>query len=187
MSSDPRRFLSSGLLADIAQNSYFPKTSSWGQHKADRSNRGAAACTAWCRDCGHPPQDEVRLRRMQLRMGERPRLANRNLIGPLMHDVGFRMDSTQQSLVSAWALKTTIVAESIRRHGRIFYTKAECEQFRSALAIPPLTTVWLARYTGENDLGLYGTYLWEGRRPDDPKALPGRQIPSLSAVLRSRS
>lgn len=46
-------------------------------------------------------------------------LANRTFIGLLMHNGGFRMDSTQQSLVSAWALKTTIMVESLMRRGHI--------------------------------------------------------------------
>jgi len=98
---------------------------------------------------------------------------NRKIIGPLMHDVGFMMDSSQQSAVAGWALKTTIVAESLRKDSQCFYAKAERDQLRLTLAIPALTTVWLARYSGENDLALYGTYLWEGGKPDDPRAIPG--------------
>jgi hypothetical protein len=101
-------------------------------------------------------------------------VVNRHQIGPLMNDIALWIDPLEQANIAAWAIKTTIVALSMdRRHKKPFYSKVECEQLRSSLGVPVLTKVWLARYSGDNHLGLYGSYFWEGGKPDDPETIPG--------------
>jgi hypothetical protein len=98
--------------------------------------------------------------------------ANVPLIGCLMQDIALSLDESQQRTVAAWAVKTVMVMDASRRHGQ-FYTRTECRQLRLSLSVPPHTMVWLGRYSGVNNLAIYGTDLWEGGTPDDPRAIHG--------------
>jgi hypothetical protein len=96
------------------------------------------------------------------------------VIGSLMQDISFSLDRQQQWYVAAWAIKTSMVMQaSTARSDAPFYNRAEHEQLRLSLAIPALTQAWLGRYSGENRLGIYGTYFWEGGRPNEPGTIHG--------------
>ncbi len=100
--------------------------------------------------------------------------ANVPLIGCLMQDVALSLDQPEQRTIACWAIKTVMVMEaSASRRRTPFYTRAECAQLRLSQAFPAHTRVWLARYVGRNHLGIYGTDLWEGGTPDDPRAVHG--------------
>jgi hypothetical protein len=94
------------------------------------------------------------------------------LIGCLMQDIALSLDESQQQTMAAWAIKTAMVMDASRRRA-LFYTRTECQQLRLSLAVPLHTMVWLGRYSGANNLAIYGTHLWKGGKPDDPRAIHG--------------
>ena len=68
------------------------------------------------------------------------------LIGSLMQDISAPLDTSQQSLLSAWAVKTAMVLDSTNpRERQSFYEKAECEKLRLSSTIPDRTRVWIGR------------------------------------------
>lgn len=74
----------------------------------------------------------------------------RLFMGAMMHDLSLRLDRTQQHLLAAWCMKTTMVFECTKPDKAYFYTKAEREQLRSSLSIPDSTMVWLGRQHRSN-------------------------------------
>ena len=68
------------------------------------------------------------------------------VIGNLMQDIALPLDTSQQTLLSTWAVKTAMVLDSTNTRERsAFHTKSECEQLRLASAIPAHTRVWIGR------------------------------------------
>jgi hypothetical protein len=68
------------------------------------------------------------------------------LIGCLMQDISAPLDSSQQALLSTWALKTAMVLDSTNTRERTpFYEKSESEKLRVSSAIPDRTKVWIGR------------------------------------------
>ena len=95
---------------------------------------------------------------------------SRPIIGPLIHDLSFRLDPAQQFTVARWAVKTAMTGETISRSNRaFFYTEAEHIQLRLS-RFPSRTLVWLGRYTGRNDIGLFGVDGWD-KEPKEPDVL----------------
>jgi len=92
----------------------------------------------------------------------------RRIIGPLMEDVHFGFDADQQSTIVKWAIKTAMTGESFnRRNRKLFYTRDECAKFRQSWQIPPHTLVWIGRYTGVFNLGIFGIDGWD-KHPKEP-------------------
>jgi hypothetical protein len=82
------------------------------------------------------------------------------IIGPLMHDLSFTLDSAQQETVSAWAVKIAMVLEATKRRTRTAcYTKHECEQLRVHSSMPTRSLGWLGRFSGSGLLAT-GTDIW---------------------------
>jgi hypothetical protein len=82
------------------------------------------------------------------------------IIGPLMHDLSYALDSSQQETVSVWAIKTAIVLEAINRRTRLTcYTQHECEQLRLHSSIPTRSLGWLGRFAASG-LVATGTDIW---------------------------
>jgi hypothetical protein len=67
------------------------------------------------------------------------------IIGCMFADVAIPLDEGQQSLVSAWAVKTAMVVDSIqgRDLSRRFYKRDECVSMRLYRTIPPRTRIWI--------------------------------------------
>lgn len=93
----------------------------------------------------------------------------KQILGPLMEDVGFFLTSDQQLTVAKWAVKTAITAGSFNRKTRkLFYSRDECANFRKSWDFPPHTQVWLGRYVGDFDIGIFGIDGWD-QHPKHPK------------------
>jgi hypothetical protein len=94
--------------------------------------------------------------------------ASKPLLGLMLHDVASPIDILQQDTLSRWAVKTAMVMESTANDIYPFYTRQEREQLRLSSKIPDNTAIWLARYTGNNDLAFAGMHLWndEPERPE---------------------
>lgn len=70
------------------------------------------------------------------------------LIGCLMKDFAMPLDSSQQTLLSVWAVKTAMVLDFVNAKGRgRFYTRGECEGLRLSRTIPTQTYVWIGAYS----------------------------------------
>ena len=90
---------------------------------------------------------------------------SRRVLGPLMEDIHLTFNSDQQSTIVKWAVKTAMTGESFNRTNRkLFYTRDERTRFRESWQFPSHMLVWLARYGGMYDLGLFGIDSWD----DDP-------------------
>jgi hypothetical protein len=85
---------------------------------------------------------------------------NLPLISCLLQDVATPLDVEQQTSLSAWAVKTAMVLDSIKNQtaSPLFYEKAECVNMRVSRAIPDRTRIWIGRLS-VSSLGAYGTDL----------------------------
>jgi hypothetical protein len=72
------------------------------------------------------------------------------VIGALLGDISFALDSNYQSLVSQWAIKIAMVLDAMDENPKKFYLKTDCENLKNIRAIPPGTTVWMGRYFGRS-------------------------------------
>jgi len=82
------------------------------------------------------------------------------LIACLMQDISAPLDHSQQSSLTAWAMKTAMVLDAVNTRDRnLFYEKGECENLRLSSTIPPRTNIWIGRYSVRNSLGAFGTDL----------------------------
>lgn len=96
--------------------------------------------------------------------------ANKRTVGILMHDISCPLDHLQQRTIAAWALKTSMVMEFVEKIDS--YTKDERENLRTSSGLPTHTIVWLGRYVGSDNLGIYGNKFWDGD-PSDPRSIYG--------------
>lgn len=71
------------------------------------------------------------------------------LLGSMLEDVALGLDTSHQTLAAAWATKTAVVLDSIKRRDR-FYTESECNNLRTARDIPLGTKIWVGRYFGRS-------------------------------------
>lgn len=68
------------------------------------------------------------------------------VIGNLMQNISLPLDTSQQTLLVTWAVKTAMVLDSTNTRERTaFYSKSEGEQLRMTSAIPANTRVWIGR------------------------------------------
>ncbi len=80
--------------------------------------------------------------------------------GSMMHDLAIPLDAEQQQRLSLWAMKSAMVWEHlINLSAPIFYSDTERYQLRESSTMPSLTAVWLARYSGVNELYSQGIKL----------------------------
>jgi hypothetical protein len=94
---------------------------------------------------------------------------SRLILGPLMEDIGLQLAGDQQLTIAKWAVKTAITAESFNRKTRkLFYTRDECARFKESWDFPPHTQVWLGRYVGSFDIGIFGIDGWD-EHPKHPE------------------
>jgi hypothetical protein len=82
------------------------------------------------------------------------------LVGSLVQDISTPLDDSQQSLLTAWALKTAMVTDSTNKTTRnLFYEKSEREKLRANYTIPERTKVWIGR-ASRSSLAAIGTDVW---------------------------
>jgi hypothetical protein len=67
-------------------------------------------------------------------------------IEKMLENIPSSLTTSQQTLLSQWAVKTAIILDSVESHVR-FYLKDECEKFKASKDIPRETAVWLGRFT----------------------------------------
>jgi len=68
-------------------------------------------------------------------------------IGSMFSDLSLTLDRTQQEMIAAWTIKTSIMLDSMRPEGpgARFYCKQDCVAMRKSLTMPEHTTVWIGR------------------------------------------
>jgi hypothetical protein len=80
------------------------------------------------------------------------------IIACMFEDLTIPLDRQQQTLLSNWAVKTSMVLDSIKNpeSNSRFYRKPECVTFRERRIIPDRTRIWIGR-SSLSALGAYGT------------------------------
>lgn len=74
------------------------------------------------------------------------------IVGSLLNDIAFSLDSRQQSVLSRWSVKTAMVFEGTNRSRDWFYSDADRQRLSSSSTLPALTSVWIGRYAQSNAL-----------------------------------
>ena len=94
------------------------------------------------------------------------------LIGCLLQDFSLSLDTSQQTLLARWTVKTAMVFDGVTKERNRFYTRSECENLYLNSKIPDRTTIWIGRYYGSG-FSLDGTEVWIGASipPDDLRVL----------------
>jgi hypothetical protein len=82
------------------------------------------------------------------------------IIGSMFGDLTIPLDVQQQTTVAAWAVKTSMVVDSVqgRDQANRFYTRPECIAMRSNLTIPDRTRIWIGR-SALSSLSAIGTHI----------------------------
>jgi|SRR5277367_1161364 len=83
---------------------------------------------------------------------------NREVIIGFLRDKPSLLNLKQQTMLSAWAVKTSMVLDSVKHQlpAPLFYDKLECVAMRLNQGIPERTRIWIGRYC-ESSLGADGT------------------------------
>ena len=82
--------------------------------------------------------------------------SSKPLIGPMMHDIALTLDIQQQRLLAIWAMSRAMVWEHISSTPRpIFYSDKQRSAFRINATIPKNTWIWLARFGGTAQIGVW--------------------------------
>lgn len=89
------------------------------------------------------------------------------LIGRIIEDFALSLDTSQQTLLARWTLKTAMVLDGVTKERNRFYTRSECGNLYLNSKIPDQTTVWVGRYCGSG-FSLDGTEVWIDL-PETPK------------------
>jgi len=72
------------------------------------------------------------------------------IVGSLLEDIAFGLDSSTQLLVALWATKIAMVLDSVKENPKKFYLKSDCENLKNTKSIPAGTTIWMGRYFGRS-------------------------------------
>jgi len=67
------------------------------------------------------------------------------IVERLLDDPRVTLNTTNQTTLAAWTVKSAMVFEALRGHPNWFYADEDRRALRSTLAIPPRTHVWLAK------------------------------------------
>ncbi len=93
----------------------------------------------------------------------------RRILGPLMEDIHIMLDQDQKFTIAKWATKTAMTMASLNRKEREpFYHRDECVRFRESWTFPRHTKIWLGRYQGIADGGIFGIDGWD-KNPKHPE------------------
>lgn len=79
------------------------------------------------------------------------------LVGPLSRDIEFWLTVEGQTLIARWAVKTSMVLESLdrRAYGKYGHAQQERDAIRSGTCLPARTQIWMGRYA-QTGLGAFG-------------------------------
>jgi hypothetical protein len=77
-------------------------------------------------------------------------------VAAMTQDIAITLDTSQQWTLAIWAMSRAMVWEFCSDSNRpIFYTDSERASLRTNSRIPENTSVWLARYVGDANLGAW--------------------------------
>jgi hypothetical protein len=99
----------------------------------------------------------------------------RPIVGSLLNDVSFSLDSSQQSDLTLWSVKTAMVFEATDRTRRWFYSDVNRKLLCNSREIPHRTRVWIGRYAQSNILCSEARKLYE-RTPRDANPFAGGHV-----------
>ena len=98
------------------------------------------------------------------------------IVGSIFSDLSIPLDIAQQTTMAAWAVKTSMMVDSVQ--GRVaanrFFSKEECEAMRSARTIPDRTRIWIGR-SALSSLSAIGTHI-RMFSPEAPARTPGMVV-----------
>ncbi len=95
----------------------------------------------------------------------------RPIVGSLLHDVAFSLESSQQFALSLWSVKTAMVFEGTNRSRDWFYSSEDRQRLYSSAALPAGTRIWIGRYAQSNILCSEARKLYENiPKGDNPFA-----------------
>jgi hypothetical protein len=93
----------------------------------------------------------------------------RPILGPLMEDIHLLLDRDQKLTIARWSIKTAMTMTALNRKQReSFYDRDERFRFRESWTFPRHTRVWLGRYGGSNEGGMFGIDGWD-KNPKHPE------------------
>jgi hypothetical protein len=81
------------------------------------------------------------------------------VLGSFINDLGLPVSASEQSTLSRWSMKITMVFEATS--GMDFYSPDEQKKLRTSGVLPEETFVWLGRYAQSNILCGEGRHLHE--------------------------
>ena len=98
------------------------------------------------------------------------------IIGSMFGDLSIPLDVDQQTTVAEWAVKTSMVVDSVqgRNDANRFYTKPECVGMRLTRTIPDRTRIWIGR-SALSSLSAIGTHI-RMFSPEVPARTPGMVV-----------
>jgi len=87
----------------------------------------------------------------------------RPILGPLIEDIHLLLDRNQKLTIARWSVKTAMTMTALNRKQReSFYDRDERFRFRESSTFPRHTRVWLGRYGGSAEGGMFGIDGWDG-------------------------
>jgi hypothetical protein len=93
----------------------------------------------------------------------------RKILGPLMEDIQLSLDKEQKLTIARWSVKTAMTMTALNRRQReSFYDREERVRFRESWTFPRHTSIWLGRYGGSAEGGMFGIDGWD-KHPDHPE------------------
>jgi hypothetical protein len=93
----------------------------------------------------------------------------RKILGPLMEDIQLFLDKEQKMTIARWSVKTAMTMTALNRRQReSFYDREERVRFRESWTFPRHTSIWLGRYGGAAEGGMFGIDGWDNK-PDHPE------------------
>src|ERR1700733_1104635 len=76
--------------------------------------------------------------------------AVRSTMGGLVNDISMTLDEEQRRVLAQWTVKTAMVIEGVKQAKNNFYSAEQRSVFRTTLAPPEDTAIWLGRCAQSN-------------------------------------
>lgn len=94
----------------------------------------------------------------------------RPILGPLMEDIHVSLDQEQKMTIVRWSVKTAMTLTTLNRGRRreSFYDREERVRFRESFVFPRHTRIWIGRYDGAAEGGMFGIDGWD-KHPSHPE------------------
>ncbi len=74
------------------------------------------------------------------------------VLAPLLDDRLSAIDSSNQSMLASWAVKTSMVLECLNPNRSRFYTDDERQMMCAKQTVPPRTSVWIAKCVNQPNI-----------------------------------